>query len=95
MNIINPFNVGDRVEATRKIGRIKCGEIGTVCAEELDVGMYVRVRWDRHVGGHDCGGHCEEGYGFNVAPEYLTLVSQTAYEQYTNDDIMTLLGGAQ
>ena len=92
---MNPFNVGDRVEATRKIGRIKCGETGTVCAEELDIDKYVRVRWDRNIGGHSCGGHCEQGYGFNLEPGYLTLVCPDTYAQYTNDDIITLLGGAQ
>ena len=87
MNTMNPFNVGDRVEATRKIGRIKCGETGTVCAEELDVGMYVRVRWDRNVGGHSCGGHCEQGRGSILSLDILPLYPK----RHTNSIQTTIL----
>ena len=24
------------------------------------------MRWDKNIGGHDCGGKCERGYGWNV-----------------------------
>ena len=93
--INNPFMVGDRVQAKNKRGPILPGDTGTVCAEELDTGRFVRVCWDKNVGGHSCGGRCKRGFGFNLEPEALELVCDIEYVPYTQDEILTLLGGVK
>ena len=30
-----------------------------------DILVY-QVRWDDYIGGHECGGLCDKGYGWNV-----------------------------
>lgn len=64
----NPtFKIGDRVKAiaTEDSDRI-VGKTGTICAVP---NLYVKrygVRFDDCIKGHNCGGTCEEGYGWYV-----------------------------
>lgn len=67
------FQIGDRVmvsHLTRNKNRnLSDGDCGTV------VGFYsttaVCVRWDKNIGGHACGGRCENGFGWNVCLEEI------------------------
>lgn len=55
------------------------GDSGTVVGREPGSGL-TRVRWDLEgprSGFHSCGGHCEEGFGWNVAQFNLALESKS------------------
>jgi len=69
------FKAGDRVAVISVTGRGKyeIGDTGTVL-EENDI---PRIRFDRNIGGHNCGGLCESGHGWAVYEDRLTLVEAT------------------
>lgn len=75
------FRVGDRVEAIIDAPdenySIHAGDLGTVCK----AGWIIGVRWDRPVdNGHDCGGTCEYGYGWNMLTDQIALYEEEAAE---------------
>ncbi len=76
------FEVGDRVECIVDYPDdneyIRIGCLGTVC-EELEDDLdglddpSIGVCWDEYVGGHNCNGNCEHGYGWRVFASQLVL----------------------
>lgn len=95
------FEVGDRVEAI--IDHIEgnetlfMGDAGTV-VKVWDGGNTVGVCWDSPVkGGHECGGYCERGYGWNVHTRNLKKSSQEMLVsgdiEVEESELILLLGG--
>lgn len=78
------FEVGDRVrmklpyasQNALVVQAAQDGVIGTV----VGLGTVVRVCWDRYIDGHDCGGACEMGYGWNFFSDKLELVDGEGIE---------------
>lgn len=74
-----PFQVGDRVVCVSKqgYGQLVFNKEGVVCyvSKNFHPNMLIGVRWDDYVGGHNCGGSCDFGHGYNVAINCLELVS--------------------
>lgn len=62
---------------------IRVGSVGTVCHTfgYRDGSGRIGVEWDEHVSGHDCHGHCEDGYGWYVDPEYLEPIDEEEPEE--------------
>jgi len=96
------FNIGDRVEAIRKIREIEIcsgisideGDQGVVCAppDLYDCWGGIGVRWDKYVGGHDCYGYCTPGHGWVVEEEYLEPCYDTdAPFEFSEEDFMNLI----
>jgi hypothetical protein len=56
------YKNGDRIIITDFAGNdnIKIGDKGTIC--DVPEGIY----FDKHIEGHDCGGHCRSGHGWYV-----------------------------
>ena len=71
------FQIGDRIEAVVDHidghGLLMTGDQGVI-VYILPTGR-LKVRWDRYIRGHDCGGLCDNGYGWNVQPEDVVLVN--------------------
>ena len=73
------FQVGDRVVYTADSwnDNIEIGDTGVVCTVEggdyNPDWMLIGVRWDKYVEGHDCDGHCEFGFGWNVTSDEIEL----------------------
>lgn len=75
------FQVGDRVisavDCPCNNDNIKAGDTGVVCAVDISNSepdwTVVSVRWDKYVEGHDCDGHCESGFGWNVVSDDIEL----------------------
>ena len=71
------FQVGDRIQAAidhpdgNKV--ILCGDCGTVL---VNFDGRLKVQWDKDVGGHTCGGRCENGHGWNVNEGDVMLVDE-------------------
>lgn len=81
------FQVGDRVECiyddvSNRL--ITPGLTGTICRQCGD-NQYVAVCWDEDVEGHDCIGHCEYGYGWNVSQNIIRL-TESEPPELTIDD---------
>ena len=77
------FRIGDKVIVVQNsgYGHIKLGMTGTVLDFYAPVSYVegVMVRWDipKPDGKfHGCHGLCEKGYGWNVQPECLALLSR-------------------
>lgn len=77
------FKIGDKVIVTQNSGydHIKLGMTGTVLDFYVPVAYVegVMVRWDLPEPDwkfHSCHGLCEKGYGWNVQPECLALLSR-------------------
>lgn len=68
------FKVGDRIQAAIDYpggnSLILRGDYGTVLT---NVNGRLRVRWDKYVHGHACGGRCENGHGWNVSASEMML----------------------
>lgn len=71
------FHVGDRVccavECPDGNKRLHIGMTGTIVNVEPMISsrpLYY-VCWDDNVSGHDCGGHCAPGHGWNVWEEEI------------------------
>ena len=97
------LKVGDRVEAIvdhiERNGVLLKGDTGTVCVLHGGDGSHgVGIEWDKACGGHDCGGHCEHGYGWNVNKRDIRLIQsvETHDVEVDNSDLFTMLaiGGA-
>ena len=75
------FQVGDRiisaVDCPCNNEDIKIGDTGVVCViETSEFGpdwRGVGVRWDKCVGGHDCDGNCDFGFGWYVYSDEIEL----------------------
>ena len=77
------FRIGDKVIVVQNsgYGHFKLGMTGTVLDFYVPVSYVqgVMVRWDipkPSAKFHSCGRLCEEGYGWNVQPECLALLSR-------------------
>lgn len=95
------FEVGDRVEAIldhiEGNETLLRGDTGTVVRVWED-GNTVGVCWDFPVkGGHECGGYCERGYGWNVHTKDLKKSSQEMLVsgdiEVEESELILLLGG--
>ena len=103
---INEFKVGDRVVMVGnyyeydaglglKGGGTVDGDTGTICGILSEAHGIFHVRWDRKIkGGHDCDGHCNFGYGWNVSARMIRVIDETYhdYEPPTSNDLRGLLG---
>lgn len=102
------FNIGDRVimirdyyddhhpfaDAKTSDGTFS-GDTGTVC--EILSERTIGVRWDRRIkGGHSCGGHCANGYGWRVGEHMVELIDGPCrdYDPPTRDELSRLLGAS-
>jgi len=76
------FKVGDRVKAFAtwdENSKIK-GVCGTVLrADEKD--FSVGIRFEKKIGGHDLGGICPNGYGWNTGVEVLEHAEITNWKE--------------
>ncbi len=74
------FHVGDRVVAVCNFpaanDEIRVGSTGVVCHISEYSSPPLGVRWDSVACGHDCGGHCEYGFGWYVYPRHIELADQ-------------------
>lgn len=68
------------------------GDIGTVVGYSDMRENWVRVDWGRDVNGHDCGGDCKSGNGWNCIESWLMLVQEKEFEPCTLDELMELMG---
>lgn len=67
------FRVGDKVIG---IGQYNGIEIDGTKGEVIEIeGGKIGVRWKKDIGGHNCGGKCEKGYGWYVNKENLGLLN--------------------
>ena len=93
------FKEGDRVvclvDRLRGSVRVNKGSTGTVCTDEREGSSgRVRIRWDYFVGGHSCGGFCEEGFGLNAEDYEIDLLEEEKEEATCADiDISSFLWG--
>lgn len=95
------LKVGDRVEAI--VDHIESndvllkGDTGTVCILHGGDGSYrVGIEWDRACRGHDCGGHCDHGYGWNVNKRDIRLIDKAFCTQdieVESEDLFAMIGG--
>lgn len=88
------LKVGDRVmligdTAGGDEDVIPKGALGTVCKVCKEIGFNYGVEWDiSFVGGHDCDGLAEEGFGWFV---YASEISPVPQEDESDVDISNLL----
>lgn len=87
------FRKGDRVRCIVDYPdnnrNIRIGDAGTVCD---NLSYLVRVRWDHQVDGHDCAGHCEDGYGWNVFENELEYLEyDDSEEEIDEQKFLTML----
>lgn len=94
------FQIGDIVTIKNgtKLGKDSApwfyeGIIGRVCMvwkDEYNDEVRLGVEWDFHdPKGHNCGGTCKHGYGWNVDAPYLKLLSTQA--QIKETDLIDIL----
>jgi len=73
------FEIGDRVKAIKPHdGKYAIvGVKGTIreILEGHQEGKYARVEYDDNVGGHNLGGVCEDGYGWDTTLDCLEPLS--------------------
>ena len=76
-----PFQIGDRVEAIVDFPadntKIKRAMRGTICDFADGCNPPIGIRWDEHINGHHCNGHCEYGYGWYVFDYEICLCEET------------------
>jgi len=92
---VTKFCVGDRVESmvNHPDGNkdIRIGTTGTVCR----IAGSINVRWDHAVErGHDCGGHCERGYGWNVYDHEIKLYEEDDGVEIDENSFMSIIENA-
>lgn len=96
------FEVGDRVEAIvdhiADNETLLKGDAGTIVRVWEGGGNTVSVCWDFPIkSGHDCGGYCERGYGWNVHTGDLKKSSQEMLVsgdiEVEESELILLLGG--
>lgn len=70
------FQIGDRVvlntDHPDRNRYLLAGHTGTICDQDGD--GRPGVRWDVFSGGHDCSGHCEDGYGWYVNETQMEMM---------------------
>jgi RNase P/RNase MRP subunit p29 len=78
-NEIN-FNIGDRVMVKKEYDSAKVSTTGTItafrtcyCSRKLQAAVQFDKIFD---GGHDCDGHCKDGYGQYIELNYLTKINK-------------------
>lgn len=74
------FRVGDRVRVvcTDNTAGFNLGDTGTVCSERYSANCDdLGVAGDVYVGGHDCCGECEYGYGWWIPPHHVELIVES------------------
>lgn len=70
------FQIGDRVGVLPEYGTVGNADVspddlfGTICTRHLNRYNF-GVEFDVIIGGHDCGGACQNGYGWFIGPQYL------------------------
>lgn len=70
------FKVGDRVGVLPEYGLVGGRDVnpeglfGTICARHPN-GLDFGIEFDVFIGGHECGGACQRGYGWFIGPQYL------------------------
>ena len=77
------FNIGDRVVCVvdRSFGNpdILVGVCGTVC--DLDEDGFIGVAFDHEIHiGHSCSGQCENGHGWYLRPNALSIVDDSEFD---------------
>ena len=78
------FNIGDRVIVTAHNDDIECpcvyiikdlyNEEGIICdlhRDWSDGSTSYKVKFNHYIGGHNCNGKCEKGYGQHINEKYL------------------------
>ena len=97
------FKKGDRVVLmiNDTYTGLRIGDSGTVCCDKVEPSTgKVRVRWDLDKptsGFHECGGHCEHGYGHNYYEHNLCFESEYFKNDdfdTSNDELFSLIGGS-
>lgn len=71
------FQPGDRVICNAVVIDSKrvLGKTGTILDTSSKPGTSYAVRWDEKLrAGHDCGGRCEDGYGWYVNENAIELL---------------------
>lgn len=70
------FQIGDRVGVLPEYGLVGGknvdpeGLFGTICTRQPN-GLDFGIEFDVIIGGHECGGACQKGYGWFIGPEFL------------------------
>lgn len=89
------FEVGDRVRCIRDSPdgnyNIKIGDLGTVCVADSSIG----VRWDHNVGGGNCRGTCERGFGWYVFSSDIELYEEGEPVDIDEGSFMSMIGGSK
>lgn len=67
------FNVGDRVRCIKRYGPAKINDTGIIIQILTNYGTEIGVKFDKNIGGHDCDGSIEYGYGYYMPPNCLEL----------------------
>lgn len=84
---MNEFNLGDRVicliDSPDGNSSIHKGSTGTICFVD---NFLVGVCWDSNVGGHDCRGECEYGFGWNMLSSGLDFEPEDNTPPFQFDD---------
>ena len=69
------FKNGDRVRVIENCDNAKRGMIGTVIDADGDA-----IEFDTYMGGHDCWGICENGYGQYVPEKNLEKITESKFK---------------
>mgnify|MGYP001178022988 CR=1 FL=1 len=94
---MNKFNIGDKVivmghrdDMTRPCinsNKDIFNLIGTICnvhySDWADGTTSYGIKFEENIGGHDCCGKCEYGYGQSINEEYLKLYNEKKSEDKT------------
>ena len=94
---MNKFNIGDKVivmghrdDMTRQCinsNKDIFNLIGTICnvhySDWADGTTSYGIKFEENIGGHNCCGKCEYGYGQNINEEYLKLYNEKKSEDKT------------
>lgn len=92
------LEIGDRVRLIKNFpGNIQdlyAGDEGTIVDLRNDWGFpWASIRFDRYVDGHDCGGKCEDGYGWNIDVNDVEKIEYDEPEICTEEELMSFISG--
>lgn len=85
------FRIGDEVSfknAQRVMGyMLRSSDIGTVVgiSKYEYFGSIILVDWGKDIGGHDCGGRCPMGHGWNAHEVDLEFAEQPSINVSVDD----------